>query len=169
MISLPMFSLYVHGICIYWRFLMVCFYRFQSWKSPPVIYFLVVQLLAVVVAFVDIYGNRFGLFPWQESCWGHFLTVLEQIGLWVLHYSFSSCFTIILMRQLTILVLQVISYQPFRCNKFTIQESTTELTQKPTHNHKKYSILLSQGELETDHSCVSASKMMSNNNIEILF
>ncbi|KAF2298634.1 hypothetical protein GH714_024432 [Hevea brasiliensis] len=52
----------------------------QSWKSLTVIYLLVVQLLAVFVAFIGIYGNRFGVFPWQDSCWGHFLTVLEQIG-----------------------------------------------------------------------------------------
>lgn len=53
----------------------------HSWKSPLVIYFLVIQLLAVFVALVDIYGSRFGLVPWRDSCWGHFLNLLEHLGL----------------------------------------------------------------------------------------
>ncbi|XP_035538685.1 piezo-type mechanosensitive ion channel homolog isoform X2 [Juglans regia] len=52
----------------------------HTWKSSSVIYFLVVQLLAVSVALVDIYGNRFGLVPWRASCWGHFLSVVEHLG-----------------------------------------------------------------------------------------
>lgn len=61
--------------------LFCCFCRVQSWKSPSVIYFLVVQILAVFVALVDIYVSNFGLDPWRHSCWGHFLTVVEHLGL----------------------------------------------------------------------------------------
>lgn len=53
----------------------------QTWKSPSVIYFLSVQLLAVFVALVDIYGNKIGLVPWRASCWGHFLSAVEHLGL----------------------------------------------------------------------------------------
>lgn len=53
----------------------------HTWKSPSVIYFLIVQVLVVFVALVDIYGSRFGLVPWQASCWGHFLSVIEHLGL----------------------------------------------------------------------------------------
>lgn len=60
----------------------------HSWKSPLVIYFLVIQLLAVFVALVDIYGSRFGLVPWRDSCWGHFLNLLEHLGS---HLRVASC------------------------------------------------------------------------------
>ncbi|KAJ0053141.1 hypothetical protein Pint_01115 [Pistacia integerrima] len=53
----------------------------QSWRSPSVIYFLVAQLLSVFVALVDIYLNKFDPEPWQNSCWGHLLTVVEHLGL----------------------------------------------------------------------------------------
>lgn len=60
--------------------------RIHTWKSSSVIYFLVVQLLAVSVALVDIYGNRLGLVPWRASCWGHLLSVVEHLGLYVVHH-----------------------------------------------------------------------------------
>jgi hypothetical protein len=59
----------------------VCLCRVHTWKSPSVVYFLIVQLLAGSVALVDIYGNRFGLVPWQASCWGNFCSVVEHLGL----------------------------------------------------------------------------------------
>ncbi|KAL1102518.1 hypothetical protein V6Z11_D05G369900 [Gossypium hirsutum] len=56
--------------------------------SPTVIYFLVTQLLVLVVALLDIHGNRFGLVPWRYTCWGHFLTIVEQLGS---HLKVASC------------------------------------------------------------------------------
>lgn len=75
------------GANAWWAHL-IGFMIMQSWKSPLVIYFLAVQLSAVFVAFLDIYGNRFGLFPWQDSCWDHCLTVLEHLGS---HLRVASC------------------------------------------------------------------------------
>ncbi|TYG69150.1 hypothetical protein ES288_D05G208200v1 [Gossypium darwinii] len=60
----------------------------QSWRSPTVIYFLVIQLLVLVVALLDIHGNRFSLVPWRYTCWGHFLTFVEQLGS---HLKVASC------------------------------------------------------------------------------
>ncbi|KAM7258251.1 hypothetical protein ACFE04_013992 [Oxalis oulophora] len=59
---------------------LIGFMILESWKSPTVIYFLVVHLLAVFLALADIYGSRFGMAPWRDSCWGHFLTLVEQLG-----------------------------------------------------------------------------------------
>ncbi|XP_039043728.1 piezo-type mechanosensitive ion channel homolog isoform X2 [Hibiscus syriacus] len=64
-----------------WWMKLIGFMIIQSWKSPTVIYFLVTQLLVVVVALLDIHGNRFGLVAWRYSCWGDFLTVVEHLGL----------------------------------------------------------------------------------------
>ncbi|XP_065617069.1 piezo-type mechanosensitive ion channel homolog [Quercus suber] len=63
-----------------WWAKLIGFTIVHTWKSPSVIYFLIVQLVAVFVALVDIYGNRFGLVPWRASCWGHFLSFIEQLG-----------------------------------------------------------------------------------------
>ncbi|XP_050265819.1 piezo-type mechanosensitive ion channel homolog [Quercus robur] len=63
-----------------WWAKLIGFTTVHTWKSPSVIYFLIVQLIAVFVALVDIYGNRFGLVPWRASCWGHFLSFIEQLG-----------------------------------------------------------------------------------------
>ncbi|XP_050238768.1 piezo-type mechanosensitive ion channel homolog [Mercurialis annua] len=71
-----------------WWAHLIGFMVVESWRSPSVIYFLVIQLLALFVALVDVYGNRFGLFPWQDSCWGHFVTILERIGS---HLRVASC------------------------------------------------------------------------------
>ncbi|KAJ6319739.1 hypothetical protein OIU76_005337 [Salix suchowensis] len=68
------------GTDAWWAHL-IGFMIIHSWKSPLVIYFLVIQLLAVFVALVDVYWSRFGLVPWQDSCWGHFLNLLEHLGL----------------------------------------------------------------------------------------
>lgn len=45
------------------------------------IYFLAVQLSAAAVALVDLYGNKFGLVSWRDSCWGHFLSAVKRLGL----------------------------------------------------------------------------------------
>ncbi|XP_065861207.1 piezo-type mechanosensitive ion channel homolog isoform X1 [Euphorbia lathyris] len=71
-----------------WWANLIGFMVIESWKSPSVIYFLVLQLSAIFIALVHIYGNRFGLFPWRDSCWGQFLTILEQIGS---HVRVASC------------------------------------------------------------------------------
>ncbi|KAM4086167.1 hypothetical protein ACJW30_10G083000 [Castanea mollissima] len=63
-----------------WWAKLIGFTTVHTRKSPSVIYFLIVQLIAVFVALVDIYGNRFGLVPWRASCWGHFLSFIEQLG-----------------------------------------------------------------------------------------
>lgn len=57
----------------------LCFCRAESWKSPSVVYFLVLQLSIVAVALVDLYGNRFGLFSSCDSCWGQFLSTVERL------------------------------------------------------------------------------------------
>ncbi|KAK8284151.1 hypothetical protein V6Z12_D08G140700 [Gossypium hirsutum] len=46
-----------------WWLKLIGFMIIQSWRSPTVIYFLVTQLLVLVVALLDIHGNRFGLVP----------------------------------------------------------------------------------------------------------
>ncbi|XP_031401099.1 piezo-type mechanosensitive ion channel homolog isoform X1 [Punica granatum] len=51
-----------------------------SWRSPIVIYFLVIQLLAVFVALFEIYWGRFYLVTWQVSGWGNFFSIIEQLG-----------------------------------------------------------------------------------------
>ncbi|KAG6429158.1 hypothetical protein SASPL_107200 [Salvia splendens] len=58
----------------------VCFCSIESWRSPTVIYFLVVQLLAGLVAFIEINRSRFGFIGSQDSCWDHFSLLVEQIG-----------------------------------------------------------------------------------------
>ncbi|KAM7253702.1 hypothetical protein ACFE04_031384 [Oxalis oulophora] len=52
----------------------------HSWSSPTVVYLLIVHLLAAFFALADIYGSRYGMAPWRDSCWGHFLTFVEQLG-----------------------------------------------------------------------------------------
>ncbi|TYI70493.1 hypothetical protein E1A91_D08G225200v1 [Gossypium mustelinum] len=71
-----------------WWLKLIGFMIIQSWRSPTVIYFLVTQLLVLVVALLDIHGNRFGLVPWRYTCWGHFLTFVEQLGS---HLKVASC------------------------------------------------------------------------------
>ncbi|KAF5930355.1 hypothetical protein HYC85_031228 [Camellia sinensis] len=55
--------------------------KLDSWSSPLVIYFLVVQLLVAFVASVEIRGHNFGLVPCQDSCWGHLSSVIGHLGL----------------------------------------------------------------------------------------
>lgn len=57
----------------------VWFCRLQSWKSPSVLYFLLLQLSVVAVALVDLYGNRFGLVSSCDSCWGRFSSAVERL------------------------------------------------------------------------------------------
>ncbi|MBA0776637.1 hypothetical protein Gotri_011602 [Gossypium trilobum] len=52
-----------------WWLKLIGFMIIQSWRPPIVIYFLVTQLLVLVVALLDIHGNKFGLVPWWYTCW----------------------------------------------------------------------------------------------------
>ncbi|TKY52583.1 Piezo-type mechanosensitive ion channel-like [Spatholobus suberectus] len=71
-----------------WWAKLIGFMIVQSWRSPYVIYFLVVQLLALLVALVDIYGKRLFLKTWQDSSWDHFLSIIEHLGS---HLRVASC------------------------------------------------------------------------------
>ncbi|KAF9669400.1 hypothetical protein SADUNF_Sadunf14G0103800 [Salix dunnii] len=75
------------GTDAWWAHL-IGFMIIHSWKSPLVIYFLVIQLLAVFVALVDVYWSRFGLVPSQDSCLGDFLNLHEHLGS---HLKVASC------------------------------------------------------------------------------
>ncbi|CAJ1969173.1 unnamed protein product [Sphenostylis stenocarpa] len=71
-----------------WWAKLIGFMIVQSWKSPYAIYFLIIQLLALLVALVDIYGKRHFLKIWQDSSWGHFLSIIEHLGS---HLRVASC------------------------------------------------------------------------------
>ncbi|CAN1176314.1 Piezo-type mechanosensitive ion channel homolog [Linum perenne] len=64
-----------------WWARVVGFSIVHSWKTPYVIYFLIVKLLAVSAALVDVYGNRYSLVPWHDSTWGRLLVAVEHLGL----------------------------------------------------------------------------------------
>ncbi|KAL2236513.1 UNVERIFIED_CONTAM: Piezo-type mechanosensitive ion channel [Sesamum indicum] len=55
--------------------------KVHSWRSPTVIYFLLVELSATLVAFIEINRNKFGFTESRASCWGYLSSVLEHIGL----------------------------------------------------------------------------------------
>ncbi|CAL5380894.1 unnamed protein product [Camellia sinensis] len=55
--------------------------RDHSLKSPSIIYFLVVQLVAALVAVFEVYGSRFGLDLYRNLCLGHLLSSFEHIAL----------------------------------------------------------------------------------------
>ncbi|CAB4322099.1 unnamed protein product [Prunus armeniaca] len=62
-----------------WWANLIGFMILQSWKSPSVLYFLLLQLSVVAVALVDLYGNRFGLVSSCDSCWGRFSSAVERL------------------------------------------------------------------------------------------
>uniref|UniRef100_A0A3Q7I6D1 Piezo non-specific cation channel R-Ras-binding domain-containing protein n=1 Tax=Solanum lycopersicum TaxID=4081 RepID=A0A3Q7I6D1_SOLLC len=63
-----------------WWIKLIGLMKLKSWRSPLVIYLLVLQLLAAGVALFEINGNRFRLGQLQDPRWEHFLSVLEHIG-----------------------------------------------------------------------------------------
>ncbi|XP_057964043.1 piezo-type mechanosensitive ion channel homolog isoform X2 [Malania oleifera] len=63
-----------------WWTKLIGFMRVQSWRSPLVIYFLVAQLLAFLVASVEIYAIKVGLVSGRDVCWGHFSVSVEHLG-----------------------------------------------------------------------------------------
>ncbi|KAK7392390.1 hypothetical protein VNO78_20827 [Psophocarpus tetragonolobus] len=71
-----------------WWAKLIGFMIVQSWRSPYVIYFLVIQLLALLVALVDIYGKGHFLETWQDSSWDYFSSVIEHLGS---HLRVASC------------------------------------------------------------------------------
>ncbi|CAL0320586.1 unnamed protein product [Lupinus luteus] len=71
-----------------WWAKLIGFMIVDSWRHPYVIYFLVVQLLALLVALVDIYGKRRFLNTWQDPSWGHFLSIVGTLGS---HLRVASC------------------------------------------------------------------------------
>ncbi|PQM34961.1 piezo-type mechanosensitive ion channel homolog isoform X1 [Prunus yedoensis var. nudiflora] len=62
-----------------WWANLIGFMILHSWKSPSVLYFLLLQLSVVAVALVDLYGNRFGLVSSCDSCWGRFSSAVERL------------------------------------------------------------------------------------------
>ncbi|XP_044976085.1 piezo-type mechanosensitive ion channel homolog isoform X2 [Hordeum vulgare subsp. vulgare] len=67
-----------------WWAKLVGFARDQPWESPSVIYFLIVQLSAVVLSLVEVFGSRIH----QDSCWLNFSFDIEQIGY---HFRVACC------------------------------------------------------------------------------
>ncbi|KAF3663516.1 Piezo-type mechanosensitive ion channel -like protein [Capsicum annuum] len=63
-----------------WWMELIGLMKLKSWRSPIVIYLLVLQLLAAGVTLFEINSNRFRLAQLQDSRWEYFLSVLEHIG-----------------------------------------------------------------------------------------
>ncbi|CAI9107931.1 OLC1v1007416C3 [Oldenlandia corymbosa var. corymbosa] len=63
-----------------WWVKLIGLLKVQSWRYPIVIYLLVIQLLVAVLALTEIHWNRFGFSRSQNSCWGPFSSVVEQLG-----------------------------------------------------------------------------------------
>ncbi|XP_020972104.1 piezo-type mechanosensitive ion channel homolog isoform X2 [Arachis ipaensis] len=71
-----------------WWAKLIGFMIVQSWRSPYAIYFLVIQLLALIVALIDIYWKRCLQDTWQDSSRGHLLSIIEHLGS---HLRVASC------------------------------------------------------------------------------
>ncbi|KAD4584482.1 hypothetical protein E3N88_22083 [Mikania micrantha] len=54
--------------------------RVQTWRSPTVIYVLLLQLLVAFTAFTELHDIRLGLFTWTDSFLGSLAAGIEQIG-----------------------------------------------------------------------------------------
>ncbi|XP_071920767.1 piezo-type mechanosensitive ion channel homolog isoform X4 [Coffea arabica] len=63
-----------------WWMKLIGLMKLQSWRSPLVVYLLIIQLLVAVIALTEIQWNRFGFFRLQDSCWACFSSVVEHIG-----------------------------------------------------------------------------------------
>ncbi|GLT95006.1 hypothetical protein SLE2022_127130 [Rubroshorea leprosula] len=59
---------------------LIGFIRDQSWGSPSLIYFLVIQVLATLVALFEIYGSRFGIDAGRDFWLGHLYSSIIHIG-----------------------------------------------------------------------------------------
>ncbi|GAU30702.1 hypothetical protein TSUD_39260 [Trifolium subterraneum] len=71
-----------------WWAKLIGFMTVQSWKSPYGIYFLVIQLLVLLVALLDIYGKTHFLNTWRDSYWGHLISIVEHLAS---HLRVASC------------------------------------------------------------------------------
>ncbi|KAI5399288.1 hypothetical protein KIW84_064594 [Lathyrus oleraceus] len=71
-----------------WWTKLIGFMIVQSWNSPYAIYFLVIQLLVLLVALLDIYGKRHFLNTWQDSYWSRLISIVEHLGS---HLRVASC------------------------------------------------------------------------------
>ncbi|KAI4329739.1 hypothetical protein MLD38_028089 [Melastoma candidum] len=56
------------------------FQLIDTWKSTSSISFLLLELFVVVITVADIKWRRFCRDPLQSSCWGGFLSILQQLG-----------------------------------------------------------------------------------------
>lgn len=56
------------------------FMRLESWRSPTVIYVLVLQVLVGFLCTAVIYQHKLGMVPWRGSCWGNFSSIVERLG-----------------------------------------------------------------------------------------
>ncbi|XP_076883039.1 piezo-type mechanosensitive ion channel homolog [Bidens hawaiensis] len=52
----------------------------ETWRSPTVIYVLILQLLAAFTAFTELHEIRLGLFTWAASFLRSFAAAIELIG-----------------------------------------------------------------------------------------
>ncbi|KAG6575882.1 Piezo-type mechanosensitive ion channel-like protein, partial [Cucurbita argyrosperma subsp. sororia] len=79
---------YQWSIANAWWAKLIGFMTIQSWKSPSVIYFLVVQLLSIFVAAADIFWYRIGFVQRRDSCWVHLFSFVDHLGS---HLRVASC------------------------------------------------------------------------------
>ncbi|KAK1319861.1 hypothetical protein QJS10_CPB04g00741 [Acorus calamus] len=63
-----------------WWAKLVGFIRIQPWGSTSVVYFFVIQLAIALIAYLEVYENRFGWIPRRDSCWWSMLSSVEQLG-----------------------------------------------------------------------------------------
>ncbi|KAK7337825.1 hypothetical protein VNO77_18412 [Canavalia gladiata] len=59
---------------------LIGFIRVQSWRTSPIEYFLVMQVLATFLSLIEIYGNEFGLDAWRDFHSGHLCSSVQLIG-----------------------------------------------------------------------------------------
>ena len=67
-------------------------YSDHTLKSPSIIYFLVVQLVAALVALYEMYDSRFELDLCRNFYSGSFISLFEHIGL-CFSFSFTSLYS----------------------------------------------------------------------------
>lgn len=67
-----------------WWAKLIGFVRVEPWGSRSVIYFVILQLAAVVLAFVQVYGNS----NHEDSCWLNLFSAIRHIGY---HLRVASC------------------------------------------------------------------------------
>ncbi|KMS97035.1 hypothetical protein BVRB_7g179380 isoform B [Beta vulgaris subsp. vulgaris] len=65
------------------------FMRFQSWRSPTAVFYVVLQVFLGFVCLIWIYQHKLGIAPWRGSCWGSFASILVQLGS---YFRVVSCF-----------------------------------------------------------------------------